>query len=70
MSLDPVTALLDIGGKVIDRIWPDPVQAASAKGIATVINTKNDFIDGSQLSNRRLACEPHDGQQASFIVAR
>lgn len=31
MSLDPVTALLDIGGKVIDRIWPDPAQAAQAK---------------------------------------
>lgn len=31
MSLDPVTALLDVGGKVIDRIWPDPAQAASAK---------------------------------------
>lgn len=31
MSLDPVTALLDIGGKVIDRIWPDPVQQANAK---------------------------------------
>lgn len=31
MSLDPVTALLDIGSKVIDRVWPDPAQAASAK---------------------------------------
>jgi len=31
MNLDPVTALLDVGGKVIDRIWPDPVQAANAK---------------------------------------
>lgn len=31
MSLDPVTALLDIGGKVIDRLWPDPTQAAQAK---------------------------------------
>lgn len=31
MSLDPVSALLDIGGKVIDRVWPDPAQAASAK---------------------------------------
>jgi hypothetical protein len=31
MSLDPVTALLDIGGKVIDRLWPDPAQAAQAK---------------------------------------
>jgi len=31
VSLDPVSALLDIGGKVIDRLWPDPVQAATAK---------------------------------------
>ena len=31
MALDPITALLDIGGKVIDRIWPDPTQAANAK---------------------------------------
>ena len=31
MSLDPVTAVLDIGGKVIDRLWPDPVQAANAR---------------------------------------
>jgi hypothetical protein len=31
MSLDPVSALLDIGGKVIDRIWPDPTAAAAAK---------------------------------------
>ena len=28
---DPVSILLDIGGKVIDRIWPDPAQAAAAK---------------------------------------
>jgi hypothetical protein len=31
MSLDPVTALLDIGGKVIDRIFPDPAQKAAAQ---------------------------------------
>jgi len=31
MSLDPLTAALDIGNKVIDRLWPDPTQAAAAK---------------------------------------
>ena len=31
MALDPVTAILDIGSKVIDRVWPDPAQAAAAK---------------------------------------
>jgi hypothetical protein len=31
MALDPVTAVLDIGGKLIDRMWPDPAQGAAAK---------------------------------------
>lgn len=31
MALDPVTAALDLGGKVIDRLFPDPVQAGAAK---------------------------------------
>ena len=31
MSLDPISAALDIGGKLIDRLWPDPAQAAAAK---------------------------------------
>ncbi len=31
MALDPVTAMLDIGGKVIDRLFPDAGQAAAAK---------------------------------------
>ena len=28
---DPISILLDIGGKVIDKVWPDPAQAATAK---------------------------------------
>ena len=31
MPLDPISAALDIGGKLIDRLWPDPTQAAAAK---------------------------------------
>lgn len=31
MALDPVTAALDIGGKLIDRLWPDPTQKAAAQ---------------------------------------
>lgn len=31
MALDPVSALLEIGGKIFDRVFPDPAQAASAK---------------------------------------
>lgn len=31
MALDPISAVLDIGGKVIDRLWPDPTQRDLAK---------------------------------------
>jgi hypothetical protein len=31
MAFDPISAALDIGSKVIDRLWPDPSQAAAAK---------------------------------------
>jgi len=31
MALDPITAALDIGGKLIDRLWPDPLQRDAAR---------------------------------------
>ena len=31
MSYDPVTALFEVGSKVLDRILPDPAQQAAAK---------------------------------------
>lgn len=31
MSLDPISLLLNIGGQVIDRIFPDPAQKAAAQ---------------------------------------
>lgn len=31
MALDPITAALDIGGKLIDKLWPDPAQRDAAK---------------------------------------
>jgi len=31
MSFDPISAVSDVIGKVIDRVFPDPTQAAAAK---------------------------------------
>lgn len=31
MALDPLSAALDVGGKLIDRLWPDPTQRDQAK---------------------------------------
>lgn len=30
-SFDPITAALDVGGKIIDRLWPDPTQRDQAR---------------------------------------
>lgn len=43
MSLDPVTAVLDIGGKLIDRIWPDPIKAAEAKLALVTMQQKGEL---------------------------
>ena len=31
MAFDPISAALEIGGKLIDRLWPDPSKAGEAK---------------------------------------
>jgi hypothetical protein len=31
MALDPLTAVLEIGGKVLDKIFPDPIERDKAK---------------------------------------
>lgn len=31
MAIDPLTAVLEIGGKVLDKIFPDPVERAKAE---------------------------------------
>ena len=31
MSFDPLTAAIDIGGKIIDKIFPDPIEREKAK---------------------------------------
>lgn len=31
MPIDPVTAVLDVGSKIIERLWPDPAEQDRAK---------------------------------------
>ena len=64
MALDPVTAMLDIGGKVIDRLFPDPAQAANAKleliklqqtGELAVMAADVDLAKGQMVTNQAEA---------------
>jgi hypothetical protein len=60
VSLDPVTAVLDVGGKLIDRLWPDPTKAAEAKLAMITLQQKGEFdgLIGQLEINREEAKNP------------
>lgn len=82
MSLDPVTAALDIGGKLIDRLWPSPEDAAKAKlqlfemaqkGELTELSARADIIKQEAASESWLAASWRPITMLTFtalIVAR
>jgi len=43
MAFDPLTAALDIGGKLIDRLWPDPAQRDAAKLAMLKLQQEGEF---------------------------
>jgi len=45
MALDPVTAALDVGGKLIDRLWPNPEQKAQAQLALLVLAQKGELAE-------------------------
>lgn len=45
MPLDPVTAALDVGGKLIDRLWPDKGQADAARLALLELAQKGELQD-------------------------
>jgi hypothetical protein len=82
MALDPVTAALDVGGKLIDRLWPDPTQKAQAqvallelaqKGELAVFTAKADIVKTEAASEHWLAANWRPILMLTFgalIVAR
>lgn len=64
MALDPLSAALDVGGKLIDRLWPDPTQRDQAKiallelaqkGELTELTARADIIKTEAASEHWLA---------------
>lgn len=67
MALDPVTAALDVGGKLIDRLWPDPAQRDQAKlallkmqqdGSLAELTADTDLAKGQIAINQAEASNP------------
>lgn len=65
MSFDPVTAILDIGSKVIDRLWPDPLQAANAKLELFKLQQSGEL----QQMAGQLAINAEEAKSASIFVS-
>ena len=77
MSLDPVTAALDIGGKLIDRLWPSPEDAAKAKlqlfemaqkGELTELSARAEIIKQEAASESWLAASWRPITMLTFTV--
>ena len=80
--MEPITAILAIGGKLIDRLWPDPEQAAQAKiqllemaqkGELAQLTASADIVKTEAASNSWLASSWRPITMLTFtglIVAR
>ena len=62
--MDPISAVLGIGGKLIDRLWPDPEQKAQAqiallelaqKGELTEFTARAEIVKAEAASSHWLA---------------
>lgn len=81
-AVDPVTAFLDVGGKIIDRLWPDPTEAAKArlallelaqKGELTELTGRMEIVKAEAASSHWLAANWRPLLMLTFgalIVAR
>jgi len=60
MAFDPVTVALEIGSKLIDRLWADPTKAAEAKLALIALQQKGDLdeIMGQLKINATEAAHP------------
>lgn len=64
-AFDPVTAILDVAGKVIDRVVPDKNAAEKAKAELASQETKNEF----SLALGQIQTNLEEAKHASIFVA-
>ena len=75
MALDPVTAAFEVGGKLIDKFWPDASEAEKTKQqqLLAVFAAQADIVKTEAASNHWLAANWRPLLMLTFgglIVAR
>jgi len=72
MAFDPISIALDIGGKVIDRLWPDPLQANAAKLELLKMQQNGELAQlasNTELAKGQLAVNEAEAASSSLLVA-
>lgn len=72
MSMDPVTALLDVGGKIIDKIWPDPVERDKAKFELFKLQQSGELAQlaaETDLAKAQIAVNQEDAKSSNWFVS-
>lgn len=71
-AIDPVTAALDIGGKLIDRLWPDKAQQDSAKLELFKMHKSGELAQlaaETEITKAQLAVNQAEASSDSLFVA-
>lgn len=72
MALDPVSALLDVGGKLIDRLFPDPTQKAAAQFALFKLQQDGDLAAlaaETDLAKGQIAVDQAEASNPSIFVS-
>lgn len=72
MALDPVSAALEVGGKLIDRLWPDPAKAGEAKLELAKMASNGELAKltaETQLAQGQLAINQEEAKSARLFVS-
>lgn len=75
MSLDPITAALDIGGKLIERIWPNPEDQAAARLKLLELQRSGELDqltlavrDRDSARSREVGVKDHTNKILAFVI--
>jgi len=72
MAIDPVTAVLDIGGKLIDRLWPNPAERDAAKLALYKAQQEGQFKEQEQvfqLAKAQIEVNKEEAASTSLFVS-
>jgi len=72
MAFDPVSAVLEVGSKLIDRLWPDPVKADAAKLELVKMQQNGELAklaSDTSLAQAQIAVNAEEAKSANWFTS-